>query len=77
MRDNSGGGKAQNNMRDPTVGEHAGGKGPAQRSAQMQEGGAPFDIGGNVKERGEDPSPNDRVRGETSSKEPAAPIDID
>lgn len=75
MRDDSGSGKSKNNMRDPTMRDHEGGKGPAQKSAGMQEGGAPFDIAGNVKERGEDPSPDDRARGETSGKEPAAPID--
>ena len=31
-----------------------------------------FDIAGNVEERGEDSSPDDRTRGETSDKESAA-----
>lgn len=31
----------------------------------------------NVKERGQDPSPGDRARGETSDKERPAPIDAD
>ncbi len=31
-----------------------------------------LDMTGNVRERGEDPSPDDRDRGERSSKEPAA-----
>ena len=34
-----------------------------------------FAIGGNVKLKGEDPSPDDRARGETSSKEPASAVD--
>lgn len=34
-------------------------------------------IAGNVKEKGEDPSPDDRDRGETSSAEGAAPADLD
>jgi hypothetical protein len=35
------------------------------------EGGDQFDIAGNVRERGEDPSPDDRDRGERSSAERA------
>ncbi len=34
-----------------------------------------FDVTGNVRERGEDPSPDDRDRGERSGKEPAAARD--
>ena len=34
-----------------------------------------FDITGNVRERGEDPSPDDRDRGERSSAEPAGAED--
>ena len=34
-----------------------------------------FDIAGNVGERGEDPSPDNRERGETSSREPAGADD--
>ena len=30
-----------------------------------------YDLAGNVRERGEDPSPDDRDRGERSSAEPA------
>lgn len=75
MRDNSGGGKSKNNMRDPTVRDHEGSEGPAQQSAKLQEGGSAFDIAGNAKILGEDPSPDDRARGETSSAEPAAPVD--
>ena len=41
------------------------------------EGGAEreFDIAGNVRERGEDPSPDDRDRGERSDKEEAGAED--
>ena len=34
-------------------------------------------IAGNVREKGEDPSPDDRDRGETASTEGEAPIDLD
>ena len=34
-----------------------------------------FDIAGNVKRRGEDPSPDDRERGERSGAEPAGTED--
>ena len=37
--------------------------------------GDTFMIGGNVKRKGEDPSPDDRARGETSSNERPAPTD--
>jgi hypothetical protein len=75
MRDNSTDAKGKNNMRDPTMRDHEGGKGPAQQSAKMQEGGSAFDIAGNAKERGEKPSPSDRARGETSSADPEAAVD--
>jgi len=75
MRDNSGQGKSKNNMRDPTMRDHEGSEGPAQQSAKMQEGGSAFDIAGNARVRGEDPSPNDRARGETSSADPAPAVD--
>jgi hypothetical protein len=75
MRENSGSGKGKNNERDPTLEEHAGtGKGPAQRSAILDQQ-PPDDIAGNVRLKGEDPSPDDRERGETSSKDPVAPTD--
>jgi len=77
MRDNSADTKGKNNMRDPTVRDHEGGKGPAQQSPHMQEGGSAFDIAGNVTERGENPSPSDRDRGEASAKDRALPIDTD
>ena len=74
MRENSGQGKSENNLRDPTLKEHEaeGGHRPPQS--------APGDeavIGGSAHERGEDLSPDDRQRGETSSADPAAPVDID
>ncbi len=75
MRDNSANAKAKNNMRDPTVRDPEGGEGPAQQSGRMQEGGSAFDIAGNALERGEKPSPGNRARGETSSADPAAPVD--
>jgi len=75
MKDNSGSGKGKNNNLDPTLSEHAGRKGPAQRSALLDQQ-APGDIAGNVRLKGEDPSPDDRARGETSSKDPAAPVDL-
>jgi hypothetical protein len=34
-----------------------------------------FDITGNVKRKGEDPSPDDRARGETSEFDRASPVD--
>jgi len=75
MRDNSADTKGKNNMRDPTVRDHEGSEGPAQQSAKMQEGGSAFDIAGNARARGEDPSPDDRARGETSSADPATAVD--
>jgi hypothetical protein len=38
---------------------------------------AEFDIAGNAKRKGEDPSPDDRDRGETSSADDAACLDMD
>lgn len=76
MRENSGQGEATNNMRDPTMRDHEGGKGPAQDSARGPDGNR-TDIAGNVREHGEDPSPDNRARGETSGAERAPPVDID
>ena len=76
MRDNSGNGKAENNMRDPTTRDLEGKEGPAQQSATMQ-GGSAFDIAGNARERGEKPSPANRARGEGASTDPALAIDND
>jgi hypothetical protein len=39
-------------------------KGPGKKPEPSGE----FDVTGNVKERGEDPSPDDRERGETSNQ---------
>jgi hypothetical protein len=36
-----------------------------------------FDIAGNAAEKGEEPSPGKRDRGETSSTDPGAPVDLD
>jgi len=52
----------------------------------INQGGAPdpdkewpgeFDIGGNVAEKGEEPSPAKRARGETTSADTAIPVDLD
>ena len=77
MRDNSGNGKAENNMRDPTTRDLEGKEGPAQQSGRMVEGGSAFDIAGNAKVRGEKPSPGNRERGEGASTDPALAIDND
>ena len=50
-------------------------QGEAARRAQIKEGDE-FAIAGNARERGEDPSPDDRSRGETSIKDSAPPVDI-
>jgi hypothetical protein len=36
-----------------------------------------FDIAGNVAEKGEEPSPGKRARGETTSADAGSPIDLD
>ena len=36
-----------------------------------------FDIAGNVKDKGEDPSPDDRQRGESTSMDRKSPVDAD
>ena len=48
-------------------------QGPAPEPRRDEEA----DTTGNVKERGQDPSPGDRERGETSDKDKARPIDAD
>ncbi|HMJ92539.1 MAG TPA: hypothetical protein VK472_00420 [Allosphingosinicella sp.] len=35
------------------------------------------DVAGNARQKGEDPSPDDRARGETSEADPAGAIDLD
>ncbi len=46
-------------------------KGPARK----QDGGEDFEMTGNARRRGEDPSPDDRDRGETSVKERRPPVE--
>jgi hypothetical protein len=36
-----------------------------------------FEVAGNAAEKGEEPSPGQRERGEASSADPAAPVDLD
>jgi hypothetical protein len=36
-----------------------------------------YEIAGNVKAKGDDPSPDDRERGETSGKDQGAPVDFE
>jgi hypothetical protein len=48
-------------------------RGPAPK----REDEARADVAGNAREKGEAPSPADRDRGETSSADPAAPVDLD
>jgi len=67
MKDNSGKGKAQNNMRDPTLDEQQR-KGSLESRGDFTEG-APFDIAGNANVRGEHASPSHRTRGETSASD--------
>jgi hypothetical protein len=40
------------------------------------ERGEQYDITGNVRLEGEDPSPDDRERGETSNKDRKSPVDL-
>lgn len=74
MRDNSGSGKSNNNNRNPTLDEHqqAGG----HRPAHPPDGGKAT-IGGNARQRGEDPSPDNRLRGETAINDRTPPVDVD
>ena len=74
MRDNSGSGKSQNNLRDPTLREH---EAEGGHRAQQPVPGDKAAIGGNARQRGEHPSPDDRARGETSVADPASPVDVD
>jgi hypothetical protein len=72
MRENSGQGDAENNLKDPTLKEHEaeGGHRPPKRVP-----GDEAEIGGNARERGEDPSPADRERGESSVADRPPPAD--
>ncbi|WP_343519993.1 hypothetical protein [Sphingomonas sp.] len=72
MRDNSGQGKSNNNLHDPTLKEH---EAEAGHRAPLPQPGEDAKIAGNASERGEDPSPDDRERGETSDADHAAPLD--
>jgi hypothetical protein len=60
--------------------KHTGGPTINQGGASKPTAGeeaAEFDITGNVTEKGEKPSPAARGRGETSSADPAAPVDVE
>ena len=50
-------------------------KGAAQRSAMFDQQ-SPDEIAGNVRTKGQDPSPDDRARGETSDKDKTPATDI-
>ena len=50
-------------------------RGPTGEQHLAKEREEEFDISGNVKCKGEDPSPDDRQRGEASSAERPAPVD--
>jgi hypothetical protein len=67
MKDNSGQGDSKNNLRDPTLKEHVTEGIPQQRKGDFTSGADADEIVGNARERGEDPSPSSRARGETST----------
>jgi hypothetical protein len=73
MRSNSGKGKSKNNLGDPTLKEHEADGG--HRAARAAPGEAAV-IGRNARRRGEDPSPDDRARGETSVADSASSVDV-
>lgn len=52
-------------------------QGGASTPAKEERDGEFAGITGNVREKGEDPSPDDRDRGETASTGGEAPIDMD
>jgi hypothetical protein len=72
MRDNSGQGDAENNLRDPTMKEH---EAEGTHRQPVPKPGEEAEIGGNARAAGEDPSPDDRARGETSRADNAPPAD--
>ena len=74
MRENSGKGESTNNNLDPTLKEHEAEGGHRPPSATPGEEAV---IGANARRRGEDPSPGDRERGETSVADAAAEADTD
>ena len=51
-------------------------KGAAQKSAMFDQQPASEEVAGNVQRKGEDPSPDDRGRGETSEKDMTAATDL-
>ena len=60
--------------------KHSGGptvnQGAASKPTQ-DEVSAEFDIAGNVAEKGEEPSPDKRERGERTSGDTGSPVDLD
>lgn len=48
-------------------------KGPVPRKEEIGE----FEIAGNVRQKGEDPSPDDRERGESSGMDRNSPVDVE
>ncbi len=50
-------------------------KQPTSAAEAKRAGVDPFDVTGNVRKKGQDPSPDDRERGERSDKERAQPLD--
>jgi hypothetical protein len=76
MADNDNGTRSEKDVRnDNRADESRPDEGQAARRAKIREGDE-FAIAGNARERDEDPSPDDRERGETSIKDTAAPVDI-
>jgi hypothetical protein len=51
-------------------------QGPAPKPT-AEEHAREFDIARNARIEGEDPSPDDRNRGEVSTAEPPTPVDVD
>ena len=47
--------------------------GPAPNKEEIGE----FEIAGNVRQKGEDPSPDDRERGESSGMDRNSPVDVE
>lgn len=48
-------------------------KGPAPQKPETGE----FEVTGNVRRKGEDPSPDDRDRGESTSMDRNSPVDVE
>ena len=66
MKDNSGQGDSTNNLVDPTLQEHVIAGIAQQRRGDLAEGADSGEVVGDAKQRGEQPSPSGRARGETS-----------